>query len=257
MTQTILILGDLLLLLILLACLLIIHKVRKLHLMSFKHDAILDEIRLEAKHLFSQLQAYAMLDKRISLGRSLPPMRGWAASPDILLAIAEYALDEKPMTCMECSSGISTVVLARCMQLNGKGHVYSLEHAPFYAQRTRNLLRQHGLEAWATIVDAPLVDIEPLPGHRWYSLQNLPELAPVDLLVIDGPPHDTCAVARYPALGLLQNKMGQRFTVFLDDADRSDEQVAVKRWLAEVPGLTSERIDCEKGCVRLDCGRLK
>lgn len=250
MTQSII--AILLLLLIILIALLTLHKVRKLHLTSFEHNAALDEIRQESRWLFTQLQAYLDLDKRIKLDRSLPRLRGWAASPDFLLAIATHALDEKPVTCLECSSGVSTLVLARCMQLNGQGHIYSLEHEPYYAQRSRTMLRQHGLETWATVIDAPLVVIESLPGHRWYSLQNLPEIAPVDLVVIDGPPHDTCSMARYPALGMLRHKLAQRFAVYLDDADRPDEQTAVNRWLAELPGVTHERIDCEKGCVRLE-----
>lgn len=240
-----------LLLVLILIAVSIFHKVRKIHLVTYKLDVAIDDIRREAQSLFSQIQAYQDLTRHLHLERSLPRLRGWAASPDFLLAVAEHALYDKPVTCLECSSGASTIVLARCMQLNGGGHVFSLEHDPYYAQRTRNALSQHGLEAWATIVEAPLIDISGKPGHKWYSLANLPAIESPELLIIDGPPHDTCPMARYPALPLLEPMLARRAVVFLDDADRPEEQAAVRRWLEEIPGWSLERIDCEKGCARL------
>jgi hypothetical protein len=52
-------------------------------------------------------------------------------------------------------AGGSTVVLARCLALNGSGHLYSLEHLPEYTRQTKAELARHGLSECATVVEAP------------------------------------------------------------------------------------------------------
>jgi predicted O-methyltransferase YrrM len=109
-------------------------------------------------------------------------MRGWAASPDFLRNLMQYTEDNCPTTIVECSSGVSTLVLARRVQLNGAGHVYSLEHDAAFAQKTRLLLRRFDLEEFATVYHAPLTNT--LLGDwdgSWYDTRVLPELVTVDL----------------------------------------------------------------------------
>jgi len=50
---------------------------------------------------------------------------------------------------------------------------------------------------------------------------------------------------------LLSKFLSVSCTVFLDDAQRPDEQQAVKRWLADFPAFTLEQLHCEKGCSKL------
>ncbi|MET0964007.1 MAG: class I SAM-dependent methyltransferase [Noviherbaspirillum sp.] len=107
-------------------------------------------------------------------------------SPDFLRELYLHALAEKPQVVVECSSGTSTVILARCMQLNGSGKVFSLEHESEYAEKTRRNLERHGLSEWATVLDAPLRLIEAnKTSSRWYALDALPNDIAIDMLVID------------------------------------------------------------------------
>jgi hypothetical protein len=53
------------------------------------------------------------------------------------------------------------------------------------------------------------------------------------MLVIDGPPATTQALARYPAVPLLRSTMSAACLIVLDDAARPDEQAAVARWIAD------------------------
>lgn len=238
--------------LILLGVAIALYKIRRIHLATFELIKRTNEIERESKSLYPQLQTYADLVRLLKLDSALPTLRGWAASPDFLLEIARHALEAKPATCVECSSGASTVVLARCMQMNGAGHVYSLEHNPNYAEKTRQELARQGLSDWATVIDAPLVEVTDIPGQRWYSLDKLPPLRKaVDILVIDGPPQDTCPLARYPALPQLISKFSDICVVFLDDADREDEKEAVRRWTQAFPQFRTENLWCEKGAVKL------
>ena len=67
------------------------------------------------------------------------------------------------------------------------------------------------------------------------------------MLVIDGPPLDTNALARYPAGPRLFSRLAPNGTAFLDDAARPDETQAVARWREAFPRLIRGNPTCEKG----------
>lgn len=226
------------------------HKVRRVHLATYKLLEEASAARHEAATLFDQLHALASLDRLLGLSQGLPPMRGWAGSPDMLLHLAQHLLKHRPQCLAECSSGVSTVVAARCMQLNGRGHVYSLEHDEVYAEKTRALLEQYGLTDWASIVVAPLESEG--TDSPWYALKTLPaDMPPIEVLVVDGPPAGGESTARYPALGKLVSRMAGEVTVLLDDADRPGERAVIERWLVEHPRLRLLRLPAEKGLAVL------
>ena len=200
---------------ILLLCGYTLHKVRLIHLLL--HD-VRDQSQRENAGLFRQLEALQGLYTELGLKHSLPDTRGWAASPDFLLELARHALSERPQLVVECSSGTSTLVLARCMQINGAGKVYSLEHDPVYARQARQQLARHGLSEWAEVLDAPLA-AQDFGGSiwPWYATGGLPARAEIDMLAIDGPPQATRALARYPAGPALFGRLAPGAAVFLDD----------------------------------------
>ncbi len=226
-------------------------KVRKVHLATYQLNNDLSATRRETEALYAQICSAADLKSLLAFDKPMPPMRGWAGSPDFLLHLAHCVLRDKPRAALECSSGISTLVVARCLQRNGTGHVWSLEHEPKFAAKTRALLADHGLEAWATVVDAPLDNRTGLQT-AWYSQQALPVAIPeVDLLVVDGPPESTGPMARAPAFEKLRDRLSPRAKVFVDDADRPDETAMVRQWLELEPTLHLERLPAEKGLTVL------
>jgi hypothetical protein len=229
-----------------------VHKLRRIHLILYRWR---DRSGLELSSLFRQIEALQGLYLDLGLQKSLPPTRNWAASPDFLWELSRHALEERPRTVVECGSGVSTLVLARCLQLNGVGKVYSLEHEPEHAEKTREQLERHGLGEWATVLDAPLrphaIQGEVWP---WYAEEMLPGEGGIDMLVIDGPPWHVRPLARYPAGPVLFPRLAARAAVFLDDAAREDEKAVLKRWHAEFPALRQTPRPCEKGCAVLDRG---
>lgn len=239
----------LLLLAIVLLCAWTLHKVRLIHLLV---HAVRDQAASAPATLFRQLEAIEGLQRELRLDKSLPPTRGWAGSPDFLLELARHAQAARPRVVVECSSGASTIVLARSLQLVGAGQVYSLEHDPVYAAQTRAELARHGLSNWARVIDAPL-RLHALAGQHWpwYAAEQLPDGLAIDLLVIDGPPQATIKLARYPAGPLLFPRLAPGAAVFLDDAARPDEQAILRRWRDEFPQLRQSLLACEKGCARL------
>ena len=116
-----LILLFLLLLAVFSLSILTFQKTRKIHLATYPLLSDLSATRKEVEALFGQIHALLALERRLALSQPLPPMRGWAGSPDFLLVIANEVLARKPKLIVECSSGVSTIVIARCLELNGGG----------------------------------------------------------------------------------------------------------------------------------------
>lgn len=223
------------------------------HKLSGMAQSIRSESRAYADNTIAQVEGLMALYARVAGLPTLPRSRGWAASPDMLHNLVQLVQAHQPRVALECSSGLSTVVLANEMRRMGRGRVISLEHDSHYAEATRALLRAHQLQDWAEVVHAPLVE-QSVNGWtgRWYDLTALPAMESVHLLVVDGPPSTTAPLARYPALPLLARHLAAEAIVLADDADRPDERAMVARWMHDVPGL--ERLQqppCEKGCSTL------
>lgn len=223
------------------------------HKISLGIDKIGKKLPIESSNIIAQIEALTSLQIELKLSHALPPTRGWAASPDFLNNLVSHTLKTRPTTVVECSSGISTVVLARCIENNGVGHIYSLEHDAQYAKKTRDMLKLHGLSEFATVLDAPLrsIDMKDWSG-QWYSRENLPKNLKIDQLVIDGPPWFVAVAARYPAVPLLHEQLNHNAVIFLDDSARPGEKIAVQRWLNEFSDLSLLDVpSCEKGCVAI------
>lgn len=213
---------------------------------TLRHESI-----QTGNNVISQVEGLMAVYAEVSPTRALPKSRGWAASPDFLAVLIRLVHERQPMIVLECSSGFSTLVLAAALRNLGRGKVFSLEHDPIFAEKTSQLLMLHGLSDWAQVVDAPLVtqNITAWSGH-WYSTQNLNSDLRVDMLVIDGPPHTTAPLARYPALPILYGRLAQTSVIVLDDSDRTDELTAVNRWLGDYKDMSlSNNFPCEKGCA--------
>lgn len=236
---------------ILLIVLVTLHKVRKVHISSFHLIRDLEITRKETKTLFSQIHALSALEKKLALPHPIPPVRGWVASPDFLLTVADFVLSRKPRQVVECSSGVSTLVAARCLQMNGEGHVYSLEHDLIYAKKTSQMIEEYGLGEWATILHASLISYE--NEMLWYDDRVLPSyIDAIELLVVDGPPHSTCPLARFPALPRLFPRLSSNAAIVLDDADREDEKEIILRWMNLAPDFNYQYLSHEKGCAIMD-----
>jgi len=190
---------------------------------------------------------YSEIQTLLGLSQPLPYTPDWSAAPDFIGLIVDHALRAKPEVIVECSSGLTTLVLARCCQLNGQGWVISLENGEEYAEKTRQQLKEFGLEDYAQVLYAPLEKVSLDRDYDWYSLAELAEVS-IDMLVIDGPPGFIQKNSRYPALPLLFEKFSKQAIVFLDDAARGDEKELVAQWQAEFSGVEHEYLEFERGC---------
>jgi predicted O-methyltransferase YrrM len=195
--------------------------------------------------------AYQALGARLGLCQGLSYDPKWSAAPDFLNLIVAHALAAKPANVVECSSGLTSLMLARCCEMNKHGSLFSLENGPKYAANTRREIERYDLQGYATVIDAPLIRY-PIHGHeyQWYTLSDLPDPS-IDMLVIDGPPGFLQHHSRYPALPLLFDRLAEGCVVFLDDAARPDEREIVEMWQMEFPTIEHEYINAERGCAIL------
>lgn len=203
------------------------------------------QIKTELSYLYQQFEALEQLLPLLKLNAPLPSSRGWAASPDFLLALFEISRKVKPRLVLELGSGVSTLVLAK----SGAKKVVSLDHSAEYGEMTRAMLKNHK----AGGVDIRISDLENYPGgFAWYSQESLKGISKIDLLVIDGPPSATNPDARYPALENLLPLLSAKAVVVLDDANRADERKLADGFLAALPTHRLRFLHHEKGTAIIE-----
>jgi len=187
-----------------------------------------------------EVEALAQLFQGFTPRAPMPSSGGFALNPTDLLDLLHLVRTRRPKLVVELGSGTSTVWLAYVLEQLG-GRLISLDHDPGYAAKTRAALAQHRLTEVAEVRDAPLRTVE-LEGrdYPWYDTGALADVEGVDLLLIDGPPAKTGPDARYPAMRVIEHRLADAATVVVDDANREDEQAAMRRWVETIEGLTPE-----------------
>lgn len=204
----------------------------------------------EIKTSYTQTEATLGLHALLQPRAVLPPSRGWAASPDVVLELVRIALRDRPRLVVECGSGLSSLWLGYALELVGEeGRVVSLEHDAPYAEALRARVREHGLADRVEVRDAPLVTTT-VEGQEvvWYDPAALHGLDGIGLLFVDGPPAATGHHARWPAVPLLADRMAVGGRVVLDDLVRDEEKEILARWQELRPTWTVESLlQHEKG----------
>lgn len=173
-------------------------------------------------------------DPRIAELMDGMPVAGWALDAATIDRLVELVRDERPRTIVEFGSGTSTLVFAALLaeQPGGGQRVISFEQDPAWAERTRELLRQRGLEDAAAVTHLPLG--EPGDGTpAGYSLTNearklLRRHAP-ELVLVDGPTLDSGA-SRLGAVDIVAPFVRRDVPLLLDDALRDAELRVANAW---------------------------
>ena len=204
-------------------------------------DAKMDRVLHRQETLEGKLAEVGAISTMAAMDVTYPlPLGGdWALAWDAAVVLAREVGSRRPSVVVELGSGGSSLVIAMQLCRTGAGHLYTLDHEPSYAAITRRHVAAHGLEAWVTVLDAPLIDW-PLGDERfrWYQLPDeVRRLAQIDLLIVDGPPQDLdrSGTPRYPAIPVLGERLGADSVVFVDDANRDGERRTLARWTAEDP----------------------
>jgi len=178
-------------------------------------------------------------------GETLPPTRGWAASPDVLNVLVDRIEQTRPRRVLELGSGVSTLVIARALARVGQGHLYSLEHDAAHLRRTQDIVDRAGLADFVSLIHAPLTTRD---DALWYGESRIPD-GEFDLIFVDGPAMPMGSMIRFPAGPVLLPRLSSEGAMVVDDAARPDEQKAVETWRTQFPDLVFTEVPAEKGCV--------
>jgi predicted O-methyltransferase YrrM len=200
----------------------------------YRVSAIASRVR-QVVHSTQDTQA---LQELAPLSDRFLPWTTFSMRPTAILSIVNDICINNRVAILEFGSGNSTVFAARALAQLGAGQLVSLDHDQRWAEATRAALEREGLEKWATVTHAPLVD-------DWYDRDRLPTPTEIDLLVIDGPPAfaKEKETARQPALDVFHDVLVDGATIVLDDSRRPGERQVVERWhqshgikLRDMPG---------------------
>jgi predicted O-methyltransferase YrrM len=184
------------------------------------------------------LHAWQVLRPLLDVGPYLPWSSGAMRASGLVTLCNEIVFGRSRM--VELGAGASTLLFARLLREHG-GTLDAIEHDARWAQWVTDRLAREGLADVARVTLAPL-EAHPLgaDGLPWYAREPLAEAlagAPVDLLLVDGPPAHERSVrhARYPALPALIGYLAEDAVVVLDDAVRDGERDVLERWERETP----------------------
>lgn len=206
-------------------------------------------VTVQGRHDYEQQVAWTELRAYLDVAPFMPPLRGWAASPDVLRLLVKLIDRHRPELVVECGSGASSVWIGYALRRAGSGRLVAIEHEARYAELSRDLIAAHGLDDVVEVRHAPLAEVGPelagpeLAGPEpegpvqsaplWYDLSRLGDLKRIGLLFVDGPPQATGAQARYPAVPALLPYCTEDAVIVLDDAHRADERALGERWIAD------------------------
>lgn len=224
--------------------------------MTTSIDDVLKELRdLRQSVLggFRQVEAIVNLYGILPVKYAMPRPTWWTACPDFLLFLVTQIQDRRPRSILDIGSGATTVWMANALRhFAVDGHIVAIDHQKEFAEETATTLQRQGLSSFADVRVAPLVDIGWTGGPwHWYDPMQLEDVENCDMVVIDGPPGNLNPLSRYPALPILSSKLSHDVRIFMDDADRPDEQAIVERWCREYPDWSTTHIDHERGTAAI------
>jgi O-antigen/teichoic acid export membrane protein/predicted O-methyltransferase YrrM len=201
---------------------------------------------------YRQIESLFSLFSLLKISHPLPPMRGWAISPDFASIAMSLIYEVKPRCIVEAGSGVSTIITAYCLKELGAGRIIALEQDESFAAITRENIHRHGLEQYASVRYAPLKKVEiDNKDWLWYDIQQLTDVSSVDMVVIDGPPGNIQKWARYPALPILYSRLSQNAVIVMDDCFRHDEKETIRAWQKRFEGFIAQQLDTEKVTIVL------
>jgi len=217
---------------------------RALHQRVSKNNSQTQEaikgLKKQMWHSYRQGEALQQLFALLKFDAPIPPTRSWAASPDLLLTIADIVRTRKPGLVVELGSGVSTLIVAKA----GARKVISIDNSAEFAEKTRQMLKAHKVRG----VEVRVAPLKPhKSGVNWYDTAKLNDLRNIELLIVDGPPGSKNSEARKPALTELIKKLSPKAVIVIDDVKRTGERELAEAFAKALPNHTITILDHEKG----------
>jgi hypothetical protein len=170
------------------------------------------------------------------------PFTGASLRPFCLAHIINDIVVNDRKHIIEFGSGISTVVIGRLIKSNKlASSLVSIEHDQAWVEVLNSLLAREDLHHCVKVAWVPLAPSDlALDANGWYDTELLERnlsSAVFDMAIVDGPPAWAAgkAKARYPALPFMYERLSERCSVYLDDAERAGEREVLALWHQKFP----------------------
>ena len=198
------------------------------------------ELKAEVWQSFRQSEAMQQLLSLLKFSAPVPPTRSWAASPDLLLTLAQLVRTHNPKLVVELGSGVSTLVVAKA----GAKKVISIDNSAEFAGKTREVLKEHKVRG----VDIRVAELKAhISGVDWYDTNIIKDLKRIDLLIVDGPPGSKNPQARMPARAEFIAKLSPKAIIVIDDVNRDGERKLAEAFAKALPNHILTIYPHEKG----------
>ena len=189
---------------------------------------------------YRQSEAFSQLMQLLDFKAPIPATRSWAASPDLLLTIAEIVRKQRPGLVVELGSGVSTLIASKA----GARKIVSIDNSEEFGGKTVSLLKDHKIRG----VEVRIAPLQPyVNGSTWYDTSKIKDLKKIDLLIIDGPPGSKNPEARYPALAEFKDRLSAKSIIIIDDVHREGERKLAEDFVKVMPNHQLVILDHEKG----------
>ena len=198
------------------------------------------EIKAQVWQSYRQTEAMQQLLSLLKFSAPIPPTRSWAASPDLLLTLAQLVRTHNPKLVVELGSGVSTLVVAKA----GAKKVISLDNSAEFAGKTREILKEHKVRG----VEIRVAELKAhISGVDWYDTALIKDLKRIDLLIVDGPPGSKNPEARMPARAEFITKLSPKAVIVIDDVNREGERKLAEAFAKALPNHVLTIYPHEKG----------
>jgi len=168
------------------------------------------------------------------------PFSGSSLRPFCLTHILNDIMVNQRKNIIEFGSGISTIIIGRLIKKNClDAELLSVEHDENWVGTLKEILKNEKVDDVIKVIYAPLKKCKiAIDNNEWYSIDVLNKATKnkkFDMVIVDGPPawEKPKAIARYPAVPFISNKLTDKFSIYLDDAVRMGEQAVLRMWEAE------------------------
>lgn len=187
------------------------------------------------RNLYQQVVSYLDLRAMLGIEGEIPPLRGFAISPDMGVFMLRLLRKLRPASILELGSGFSSVLLGHhCAKM--AGHVVSLDHDPAYVARSTELIAAWGLGEQVETVLAPIENqrVRDSRAVPFYSAERVRATGRrFDFVFVDGPPLALGPRVRGGFLPLFGEFLEPGCHILLDDYYRKGEQEVVSNWVEQ------------------------
>jgi predicted O-methyltransferase YrrM len=198
------------------------------------------ELKTSMWQSYRQTEAMQQLLSLLKFSAPVPPTRSWAASPDLLLTLAQLVRKHNPKLVVELGSGVSTLVVAKA----GAKKVISIDNSGEFAEKTREVLKEHKVRG----VEIRVAQLKAhISGVEWYDTAVIKDLKRIDLLIVDGPPGSKNPEARMPARAEFIAKLSPKAIIVIDDVNREGERKLAESFAKALPNHVLTIYPHEKG----------